>query len=83
MNGWQSAETADFVSFVSARQHALLRTAYLLTGDRHAAEDLLQTALTKTYLAWSRVDPATADGYVKTVMTRTYVSWWRRKWRGE
>lgn len=73
----------SFIDFVTHRQPAMLRTAYLLTGDVHHAEDLLQTALTKTYLAWSRVDPATAEAYVRTTMTRTYISWWRRKWRGE
>lgn len=72
------AETgADtFDAYVAARQHALLRTAYLLTGDRHEAEDLVQTALTKTYLAWSRVrDP---DAYVRRAMVNVHNSWWRR-----
>ena len=46
---------ADFSAYVAARSHLLLRTAYLLTGDHQLAEDLLQTALTKTYLAWGRI----------------------------
>jgi RNA polymerase sigma-70 factor (sigma-E family) len=74
----------EFRVFVANRQQALLRTAYLLTGDHHLAEDLLQTALTKAYLAWSRIeDLGAAEAYVRTTLTRTYVSWWRRKWRGE
>jgi len=46
------AKEADFVEFVRARQQALLRFAYLLTSDHHTAEDLVQTALAKTYLSW-------------------------------
>ncbi|MBX6722690.1 MAG: SigE family RNA polymerase sigma factor, partial [Dactylosporangium sp.] len=45
----------EFREFVVARSAALLRTAYLLAGDWASAEDLLQTALTKTYLAWKRL----------------------------
>ena len=45
----------DFRSYVAGRSAALLRTAYLLTGDRTDAEDLLQTALAKTYLSWDRI----------------------------
>jgi RNA polymerase sigma-70 factor (ECF subfamily) len=41
--------------FITTRSAALLRSAYLLVGDRALAEDLLQTALVKTYLAWSRI----------------------------
>ena len=79
-----SSDEREFVTFVAARQSALLRTAYLLTGNHHAAEDLLQSALTKTYLAWGRIDDVgAAEAYVRTTLTRTYVSWWRRKWHGE
>ena len=46
---------AQFTDFVAARSRALLGTAYLLTGDRQRGEDLLQTALLKTYLAWPRL----------------------------
>ncbi|NHC46644.1 SigE family RNA polymerase sigma factor [Motilibacter aurantiacus] len=74
----------EFSDFVAHRQRALLRTAYLLTGDRHTAEDLLQAALTKTFLSWGRIDDlGAAEAYVRTTLTRTYVSWWRRRWRGE
>ena len=70
----------DFRSYVVARSAALLRTAYLLTGNRADAEDLLQTALAKTYLSWDRIrDREAVDGYVRRVMVNTQTSWWRRR----
>ena len=70
----------DFQAYVAARSPALLRTAYLLTGHRTDAEDLLQTALAKTYLAWDRIREREAlDGYVRRVMVNTQTSWWRRR----
>ena len=70
----------DFRSYVAGRSAALLRTAYLLTGNRADAEDLLQTALAKTYLAWDRIrDREAVDGYVRRVMVNTQTSWWRRR----
>lgn len=70
-----------FDAFVAARQHQALRAAYLMTRDWHTAEDLLQTTLTKLWLAWSRVEEP--DRYLWRTMTNTYASWWRRRWRGE
>jgi RNA polymerase sigma-70 factor (sigma-E family) len=73
---------AEFSSYVAARRRALLRTAYLLTGDHHAAEDLVQTALARTYLAWDRIRDAHAvDAYVRRTMVNQHTSWWRRAWR--
>ncbi|MFL6139846.1 MAG: SigE family RNA polymerase sigma factor [Frankiaceae bacterium] len=76
------ADRSEFDAFVAARSPALLRTAYLLTHDRAAAEDLLQIALTRTWVAWGRVhgDPAP---YVRRVMVNAYASAWRRRWRAE
>ena len=69
-----------FQAYVGARSTALLRTAYLLTGDRTDAEDLLQTALAKTWLAWDGIREREAvDGYVRTVMINTRTSLWRRR----
>jgi RNA polymerase sigma-70 factor (sigma-E family) len=69
-----------FRGYVAARSPALLRTAYLLTGNRADAEDLLQTALAKTYLAWDRIREREAlDGYVRRTMVNTQTSWWRRR----
>ncbi|MEU8180200.1 SigE family RNA polymerase sigma factor [Micromonospora sp. NPDC049044] len=74
----------QFREFVAARSAALLRTAYLLTGDWATAEDLLQTALTKTYLAWKRLGGIEAvESYARRVMVNTSTSWWRRRWHGE
>jgi RNA polymerase sigma-70 factor (sigma-E family) len=70
----------EFRAWVAARSGALLRTATLLTGERAAAEDLLQTALAKTYLAWGRVRRRdTVDAYCRRIMVTTYASWWRRR----
>src|SRR5690606_2436023 len=75
-------QTADmeeeFREFVAARSGALLRTAYLLAGDWATAEDLLQTALTKTYLAWKRLGTIEAvEPYTRRVLVNTATSWWR------
>jgi len=76
------ADERAFEAFVAARSQALLRTAFLLTRDAAAAEDLLQTALARSWSAWARIvdDP---EPYVRRVLVNTYTSWWRRKWRGE
>ncbi|SCF37830.1 RNA polymerase sigma-70 factor, sigma-E family [Micromonospora viridifaciens] len=74
----------EFREFVAARSSALLRTAYLLAGDWATAEDLLQTALTKTYLAWKRLGGIEAiEPYARRVLVNTSTSWWRRRWHGE
>jgi len=74
----------QFRDFVAARKAALLRTAYLLAGDWATAEDLLQTALTKTYVAWRRLGAIeAAEPYARRVLINTATSWWRRRWHGE
>jgi RNA polymerase sigma-70 factor, ECF subfamily len=80
----QPAMEDEFREFVTARSGALLRTAYLLAGDWSTAEDLLQTALTKTYLAWKRLGQIEAvEPYARRVLVNTATSWWRRRWHGE
>jgi RNA polymerase sigma-70 factor (sigma-E family) len=74
---------ADFDDFVAARSDALMRAAWLLTGDWHRAEDLLQTALAKSYLRWHRISDGSDEAYVRRVLVTTYATWWRRRWRGE
>jgi RNA polymerase sigma-70 factor (sigma-E family) len=70
----------SFRDYVVARSRALLRTAYLLTGNQADAEDLVQSALAKTYLAWDRIeDRGALDGYVRRAMVNTHISWWRRR----
>jgi len=74
----------EFVEFASVRGAHLLRTAYLLTGDRHLAEDLAQEALGKVFVAWrgvARIDNPAA--YAQTVLVRTYISHRRRRSAGE
>ncbi len=69
----------DFEAFVRTRQRSLLRSAYMLTGDQHLAEDLVQSALARTHQSWSRLtDPANAEAYTRKVMYHLQVSWWRR-----
>ena len=69
----------DFLDFVRSRSAALLRSAYLLTGDRHLAEDLVQTALAKTALRWHRIDHRNAEAYTRRVLYHEQVDGWRRK----
>jgi RNA polymerase sigma-70 factor (sigma-E family) len=63
---------------VAERSTTLLRTAYLLTGDRGHAEDLLQTALIKTYRHWSRIDHDDPTAFVRRVLVTTHAGWRRR-----
>ena len=73
---------ADFTAYLQARQARLLRTAYLLTGDQHQAEDLLQTSLAKLYLSWDKVrDRGSVDAYVRRIMVNENNSLWRRGWK--
>ncbi|MEV5499456.1 SigE family RNA polymerase sigma factor [Nonomuraea fuscirosea] len=71
---------AHFRQFIIDRSGALFRTAYLLTGDRHAAEDLVQSALARTAARWRGLrDPAAIEGYVRRAMYHEQVSRWRRR----
>jgi RNA polymerase sigma-70 factor (sigma-E family) len=73
-----------FEEFVAARSGALWRSAWLLTGDPHKAEDLLQTALLKAWRRWSSIaGDGAVEGYVRRTLVTTYTDWWRRKWRAE
>ncbi|MEU0937850.1 MULTISPECIES: SigE family RNA polymerase sigma factor [unclassified Embleya] len=73
------AEPADFLEFANACSGRLFRTAWLLCGDWHLAEDLVQTTLGKLYRAWKRVSRADSpEAYARTVLTRTYLSHRRR-----
>lgn len=77
-------DPAVFAEFVAARSTALHRTAYLMVGDRGLAQDLLQEALTKTYVAWPRLrDPGKAEAYTRKAITTTAITWFRRRSWGE
>jgi RNA polymerase sigma-70 factor (sigma-E family) len=71
----------DFAEFVQASSPGLLRAAYLLTGDRHVAEDAAQTALVRTYAAWSRVRRDDAFAYARRVLVNHVTDRWRRRLR--
>ncbi|SDK33315.1 sigma factor [Nonomuraea jiangxiensis] len=69
----------DFREFVLARQQALMRTAYLPTGDAHLAEDLLQTVLIKVARQWSRLSGGgSPEAYTRKALVNQYISWRRR-----
>jgi RNA polymerase sigma-70 factor (sigma-E family) len=74
---------AGFEEFVAARGPRLLRVAWLLTGDAHLAEDLLQTVLARVWPQWGRIADENPEAYVRKALVHTHASWWRRKWRGE
>lgn len=69
--------TEEFSEFFRQTSGRLLATAYLLTGDRHRAEDLAQTAYAKTYASWSRVRRADAYAFTRKVLVNTSIDLWR------
>jgi RNA polymerase sigma-70 factor (sigma-E family) len=72
-------DTAAFVDLVAARSASLFRTAYAVAGDHQLAQDLLQEALAKAYVAWPRLrDETKAEAYVRRTIVTTAISWWRR-----
>ena len=76
---------ADYTEFVHASWPTLYRTAYLMLGDRGLAEDLVQTALAKTYASWGKLrDVGAARSYARTTLVNTATSWFRKRgWRAE
>lgn len=74
----------EFHAYFEARVAVLRRTAYLLCGDWHRAEDLAQTALAKLYVAWPRLHrDGQVDAYARTIVVRAAIDdsrrWFRRK----
>lgn len=75
-----TAAYPSFASYVRDRQPVLLRAARSLTANPSDAEDLLQAALTKTYVAWERIEDHRAlDGYVRRALLNTRTSQWRKR----
>jgi RNA polymerase sigma-70 factor (sigma-E family) len=73
-----------FAAFVRGHGERHLRLAVLLTGDWHAAEDLVQASLVKLYQAWPRLETdADPDAYLRRIVVNTHRSWWRARWRRE
>lgn len=75
----------EFTAYVAARQGHLRRVAYAVVGDWHLAEDVLQTALAKLYVAWPRLHrDGREDAYVRQIIVRSHLDevrrgWWRRE----
>jgi RNA polymerase sigma-70 factor (sigma-E family) len=72
-------DEAGFTEWAAGAQRRLLRSAYLLTGDLHRAEDLVQEALVKVALRWPRLSDGNPTAYARTIIVRDNISWWRRK----
>jgi RNA polymerase sigma-70 factor (sigma-E family) len=80
----QDARDEEFSQYVVARRGQLRRTAYLISGDWQLAEDLVQTALTKLYVAWPRVRRnGSIDGFVRRIIVNSHIDERRRPWRRE
>jgi RNA polymerase sigma-70 factor (sigma-E family) len=79
-DGRGQVDHRGFHDYVTTRGGALLRMAFVLTRNQADAEDLVQSALAKTYQAWDRIeDRAALDGYVRRAMVNTHISSWRRR----
>jgi RNA polymerase sigma-70 factor (sigma-E family) len=74
-------DEAGFRAFVEENGATLLHAARLLTGDHHRGEDLVQTALTKVYLKWGRID--TPMPYARRALVNAHIDQTRRRWWGE
>jgi RNA polymerase sigma-70 factor (sigma-E family) len=75
-----SDREAAFEAFVLGRQAALFRLAFLLSGDRHHAEDLVQGTLERTYQHWRRVAAAgNPEAYVRRILVNTATDWRRAR----
>jgi RNA polymerase sigma-70 factor (sigma-E family) len=73
-----------FVEYVAARRAKLYRAAYLICGDAHRADDLVQIALAKAYVAWPRLERAgNVDAYVRRILVNAHIDDTRRGWRHE
>lgn len=71
----------EFAAFMARHQRDLLRTAWLLRGDAHRAEELAQQALVRTYAAWSRAGRGDPLAYARRVLVNLRVDTWRRRRR--
>ena len=75
----RSTRDVEFEAWLLAREPALQRTAHLLTGDVHSAQDLVQETLAKLYLSWDRIrDPGSVDAYARRILVNEHRTAWRR-----
>ncbi len=70
-------DDSEFIDWVAGHQRQLLRSAYLLSGDLHRAQDLVQEALIKVALRWPRLRSGNPTAYARQIIVRDNVSWWR------
>ncbi|MBV2353723.1 SigE family RNA polymerase sigma factor [Streptomyces sp. J2-1] len=78
--GDRKARDEEFQSFMVGRWSRMMRTAFLLTGEQHAAEDLVQSTLEQVYVAWRRVGSADdPEAYVRRVMINAHARRHRRR----
>lgn len=82
MENRQSAGSQGFVEYFGARRDVVRRTAYLLCGDWHWADDLTQITFVRLAASWAKVrDPQALDAFVRTCLIRVYLAETRRVWR--
>jgi RNA polymerase sigma-70 factor (sigma-E family) len=72
-------DEVGFSEWVAGHERQLLRSAYLLCGDLHRAQDLVQEALVKVALRWPRLRDGNPTAYARTIIVRDNISWWRRQ----
>lgn len=75
----QRVDEQEFTEWAAGCQRSLLRTAYLLTGDLHRSQDLVQEALVKVALRWSRLRDGNPTAYARRIVVHDNASWWRRR----
>lgn len=71
-------DDSEFIEWVAGHQRQLVRSAYLVTGDLHRSQDLVQEALVKVALRWGRLRDGNPTAYARQVIVRDNISWWRR-----
>lgn len=77
-------KAGEFRAFVLRSQRHLMQTAWLLTGDWGSAEDLVQSALSRTWSRWDRIrEMEGPDAYVRRMMVNKSIDWRHRRWSGE
>jgi RNA polymerase sigma-70 factor (sigma-E family) len=81
LEGARRDRDAEFTAFVRRHQQDLLRTAWLLVGERHRAEELTQQALVRTYAAWTRAGADDPLAYARRVLVNLRIDTWRRRRR--
>lgn len=72
-------DATEFTEWVAGNQRQLVRSAYLLTGDLDRAQDLVQEALVKVALRWTRLRSGNPTAYARTIIVHDNISWWRRR----